>query len=70
MNDTRKHAARFDMESQADRDRYEEILNNPLFTIIEEHKIKLREMEYNERGQPSRSHETLVRYITYEEKVL
>lgn len=68
---TKKETKKFNTEVAEDLREYDEILNDPLCTIISEHKEKLNETDYDEEtGKPIRSVDKIVLVVTWEEKYL
>jgi len=65
---TVRRTAQFDLNSQKDRFTYDEILNDPLCTIIEKIKEKMREESRD--GEEVTIKERLVFIVTWEEKKL
>jgi len=71
MYNTRRRTGKFDMDSREDMTEYEDILNNPLCTIISEKLEKVREEEFNEdTGRIARTTETLFKLVVWDEKSL
>lgn len=68
MYKTTKYTRQFCMSDSKDRDEYDEIVNNPLCTVLEKSKEKLREEE--QIGESRVVKETLVFLVTWQEKKL
>lgn len=49
---------------------YEEILNNPLCSIIAEKHEKLTTKHFDDEGKPTYQEDKLIKMVTWEEKVL
>lgn len=65
VRDTKK----FNTDDERDMERYNEILNNPLCSIIHERKEKLREEQYDE-GKLMSSSEAVYLVVTWDKKEL
>lgn len=71
MYNTVKETRKFDTDDREDMVDYDEILNNPLCTLVTERKEKLRdETRDPETGNIIRLIETLILVVTWETKVL
>lgn len=70
MHRTIKKTLRIDTDIEAELERYDEICNDPLNTVIREKWEKLKEIEYSEEGKIAHSRERLVIILTYERKEL
>lgn len=68
MFETVKKVARFDLEIAADLEAYEELLNNPLCTVINNEEDRRQEVEID--GEFQRRREDVHKIITYLEKEL
>lgn len=64
-----RRTQKFDTDNQTDMSEYDEILNNPLCSIIVERKEKLRDEQYDE-GKLISSSETILLVVTWDEKEL
>lgn len=69
MYNIRRHTQKFDTDSPTDMTEYDNILNDPLCSIIVERKEKLREEHYDE-GKLMSSSETILLVVTWDEKEL
>lgn len=70
MYDTKTFTEQFDMEITKDRDKYSEIINNPMCTILEKIKEKLTEKAMDSEGEPSYIKERIVLIVTWQERKL
>ena len=68
MYTTIKHTRQFSLDTPLDRDEYDSIINNPLCTILEKSKEKLRDEE--QEGETRRVTERIVLLVTWQEKKL
>lgn len=68
MYTTIKHTRQFSLDTPQDRDEYDSIINNPLCTILEKSKEKLRDEE--QEGETRRVTERIVLLVTWQEKKL
>ena len=66
----KRHTARFDTEKEVDLAGYDEILNNPLCTIIDRKQEKVREEHKDEEGNTVYVKERIVWVVTWEERQL
>lgn len=69
MYNVERHLDVFDTEDDADRARYEAVINNPLCSIIREIKQVLADREIDGEGVVH-IHEHLVLIVTWEEKCI
>lgn len=70
MYDVKRKHAKYNLDNRDHMDDYEDILNNPLCSIVSEKIEKTRDETYNDDGRLTRSEETLWRIIVYDEKLL
>lgn len=64
-----RHAKKFNTDADKEMEEYEQILNNPLCSIISEKNEKLTTKHF-EDGVPTYQDDKLVKMVTWEEKVL
>lgn len=64
-----KRTKSFDLNIEKDLLAYDEILNNPMCTILREIKEKIGERSFNDEGKISGFHDRLVLIVTWEEKI-
>ena len=69
MFDIVRRTRKFDTDELADLADYDAILSNPLCSIINEQKEKLRQEQYDE-GKLVHSEEHVIKVVTWEEKVI
>lgn len=65
----KRRVQKFDTDEQDDMNEYEEILNNPLCSIISSYKEKLTTKETDSDGN-STEDSTVIMVVTWEEKKL
>lgn len=70
MYDTRRETKKFNTDASEDIAEYDAILNNPLCSILNERKEKLREEVFDGEGNLVRANEHIVLVVTWEEKTL
>jgi len=70
MYNIRRKTEKFDSDDTADLAKYDEILNNPLCTIVKERQEKLKENVFDNEGRLSSSNERIIMVVTWDEKVL
>lgn len=71
MYNTIKETRKFDTDDRTDMADYDEIINNPLCTVVSERKEKLRdETRDAETGNITRLIESVILVVTWETKVL
>jgi len=71
MYRTVRKTQKFNTDNSRDLAEYDQILNNPLCTVISERREKLSQMEYNEEtGKPVSRDEHVILVVTWEEKTL
>lgn len=71
MYSVQRHFDKFDTDSKTDMKKYEDILNDPLCTIITERIEKIREETYSEdTGRICMSRETLWKLVTWDQKLI
>ena len=70
MYNTERHTQKFNTDETEEMEQYDEILNNPLCTVIAERKEKLSKKEFNGEGQMSSIDEHVILVVTWDEKVL
>jgi len=70
MYETKTFTEQFDMEVTKDREKYSEIINNPMCSVMEKIKEKLTEKAMNDEGEPSYIKERIVLIVTWQEKKL
>ena len=70
MYSTVKKTARFDTEKKNDLAAYDEVINNPLCTVLEKEKEKIRDEHRDDEGNISFVNERHVWVVTWEEKML
>lgn len=70
MYNTKKTTKKFRTDNLEDMQEYDEILNDPLCSIISERKEKVNETTFNEEGRPDFSRDEIILVVTWEEKFL
>lgn len=70
MYNTKSETRKFHTDSPEDMKDYDDILNDPLCSIIAERKEKLNTTEFDERGKPSSSSDEVILVVTWETKSL
>lgn len=69
MYQTVKRTRSFDVGIEKDLLAYDEILNNPLCTILREIKEKISERSFNDEGKIAGFNDRLFLIVTWEEKI-
>jgi hypothetical protein len=70
MYDIRRQTQKFNTDSTEELREYDEILNDPLCTIVKEYKEKISEKKFSEEGNIASIHEYVILVVTWDEKVL
>lgn len=70
MYNTRRHTRKFDTDTAEDMKEYEDVLNDPLCSILAEVREKLNTTTYGDDGKPIHSEDRLIMVVTWEEKYL
>ena len=65
-----RHTERFDTDKENDLKSYDEVLNNPLCTIIDRRQEKIREEHKDDEGNTVFIKERIVWVVTWEERQL
>lgn len=70
MYNVRRKTEKFDTDVSAELQRYNDIINDPLCSVISEKKEKLREEHYDDEGKLMSFSEKIILVVTWDEKVL
>jgi len=70
MYNVRRKTQKFDTDRTEDLNEYNDIINDPLCSVIAEKKEKLREEHYDDEGKPMSFSEKIILVVTWDEKVL
>lgn len=70
MYSTKHKTKKFDTDDEDELEEYDEILNNPLCTIVSERKEKLKMEDYDNEGNMIHMEEHIILVVTWDEKIL
>ncbi len=70
MYNVRRKTEKFDTDVSAELQQYNDIINDPLCSVISEKKEKLREEHYDDEGKLMSFSEKIILVVTWDEKVL
>ena len=70
MYSTKHQTRKFDTDEEDELAAYDEILNNPLCTIVSERKEKLKLEDYDGDGNMIHMEEHIILVVTWDEKIL
>jgi len=65
-----RHVKELDLSDDQDKALYQEVLNNPLCSILEERKLKKTDRSFGDDGQIESSNMVEMLVITWEERTL
>ena len=70
MYNVRRKTEKFNTDVSAELQHYNDIINDPLCSVISEKKEKLREEHYDDEGKLMSFSEKIILVVTWDEKVL